>query len=94
MLHADRLPISHELVIAHGLAIAWECALGGGDDYELLFSAPPSAASEVSAAARGAGVAVTRIGRIEAASGLRIVDGRGAHLLQRLMAFDHFRTEP
>ena len=90
---ADAIPRSAVLA-AMPRALQHECLLAGGDDYELLFSAPPSAASEVSAAARGAGVAVTRIGRIEAASGLRIVDGRGAPLVQRFMAFDHFRTEP
>ena len=90
---ADALPRSAVLA-AMPRALQHECLLAGGDDYELLFSAPPSAASEVSAAARGAGVAVTRIGCIEAASGLRIVDGRGAPLVQRFMAFDHFRTEP
>ena len=93
MIDADALPRSAVLA-AMPRALQHECLLAGGDDYELLFSAPPSAASEVLAAARGAGLAVTRIGRIEAASGLRIVDGRGAPLVQRFMAFDHFRTEP
>jgi thiamine-monophosphate kinase len=90
---ADALPRSAVLA-SMPRALQHECLLAGGDDYELLFSASPGAASEVLAAARGAGVAVTRIGCIEAASGLRIVDGRGAPLVQRFMAFDHFRTEP
>ena len=51
---------------------------------------PPSQERAVSAAAARAGVAVTRIGRIEAAPGLRIVDGRGAPLERRFAAFDHF----
>ena len=90
---ADTLPRSAVLA-SMPRALQHECLLAGGDDYELLFSAPPSAASEVSAAARGAGAAVTRIGRIEATSGLRIVDGRGTPLVQRFAAFDHFRTAP
>jgi thiamine-monophosphate kinase len=90
---ADALPRSAVLA-AMPRALQHECLLAGGDDYELLFNAPPGAASEVVAAARGAGVAVTRIGFIEAASGLRIVDGRGASIAQRFAAFDHFSTEP
>ena len=90
---ADTLPRSAVLA-SMPRALQHECLLAGGDDYELLFSAPPSAASEVSAAARGAGAAVTRIGRIEATSGLRIVNGRGTPLVQRFAAFDHFRTAP
>ena len=52
--------------------------LGGGDDYELLFTAPPSASAAVQAAAQAAATPVTRIGRIEAEPGLRLVDAQGA----------------
>jgi thiamine-monophosphate kinase len=48
----------------------------------------------VRAAAERAGVAATRIGRIEAAPGLRVVDASGAALRQRFAGFDHFRAEP
>ena len=92
-INADALPRSAVLA-AMPRALKHECLLAGGDDYELLFSAAPAAAREVLAAADRAGVAVTRIGRIEVASGLRIVDDRGAPLPQRFAAFDHFRTEP
>ncbi|MEW6778088.1 MAG: thiamine-phosphate kinase, partial [Bdellovibrionota bacterium] len=47
-------------------------ALSGGDDYELLFCAPPSARSAILKAARAAGVRVSRIGRIEKKSGLHL----------------------
>jgi len=33
---------------------------------------------------------VTRIGHIEAAPGLRIVDARGAPVAQHFTSFDHF----
>ncbi len=65
-LQADRLPISHELVIAHGLAIAWQCALGGGDDYELLFTAAPKHDAKLAKLASAQSVAITRIGTIGA----------------------------
>jgi thiamine-monophosphate kinase len=68
-----------------------ECTLAGGDDYELAFTAPASARDAVESAGHAAGVAVTRIGRIEAEQGLRLVDAQGAPLEHRYASFDHFR---
>ena len=68
-----------------------ECLLAGGDDYELLFTAPARSHDEVLAAARNAGVAVSRCGRIEAGAGLRIVDSSGRELpASKWRSFDHF----
>lgn len=91
-VEVEALPRSAALA-AMPRALQHECLLAGGDDYELLFSAAPAAAREVLAAAEQAGVAVTRIGRIEAQPGLRIVDGQGVALAQRFAAFDHFRSD-
>lgn len=66
------------------------CALSGGDDYELLFTAPTDRRDAVAAAAQRADTPVARIGRIEAETGLRIVDARGVPVVQRFGAFDHF----
>ncbi|MBO9515354.1 MAG: thiamine-phosphate kinase [Variovorax sp.] len=66
------------------------CALAGGDDYELCFTAPPSRREAVEQAGREASVPVTRIGRIEAQAGLRIVDAQGRPITQRYASFDHF----
>lgn len=63
----------------------------GGDDYELLFTAPPSVADAVRAAGTAAGVAVTRIGTIRAGSGLTVVDADGRAMDREPRAFDHFR---
>ena len=67
-----------------------ECVLAGGDDYELLFTAAPAQAAGVGAAAAAAGVSVTRIGRIEAGPGLRLVDGAGLPVSSRATSFNHF----
>lgn len=67
-----------------------ELVLAGGDDYELAFAAPPAHRDAVQAAAGAAGTSVTRIGAIEAAHGLRVVDAQGRPLAQRFAGFDHF----
>jgi thiamine-monophosphate kinase len=69
------------------------CLLGGGDDYELLFSAPVSARAAVQRAADAASVAVSRIGTVQAEPGLRVrmPDGRVAPWAAR--GFDHFASQ-
>ncbi|QNK74298.1 thiamine-phosphate kinase [Variovorax sp. PAMC28562] len=66
------------------------CALSGGDDYELVFTAPSFARDAVLQAGVVAATPVTRIGRIEAEPGLRVVDARGAPVAQHFTSFDHF----
>ena len=65
-------------------------ALAGGDDYELLFTAPLAAREAVTAAARSSQTPVTRIGQIEAQRGLRLVDGQGRAVPNNYRSFDHF----
>jgi len=67
-------------------------AAAGGDDYELCFTAPASARAAVLAAAASVATPVTRVGRIEAAPGLRLVDAAGAPLELQLHSFDHFTS--
>ena len=66
------------------------CLLTGGDDYELLFTAPPPADAAVRNAARAAGVEVISIGRIEAEPGLRVQGADGRPTAHDERAFDHF----
>ncbi len=84
-----RLPRSVVLA-AQPAALQQECLLAGGDDYELLFTAPPAAHDAVLAAGRGCGVAVTRCGRIAAGSGLTVLDADGRALPAAWQGFDHF----
>ena len=67
-----------------------QCTLAGGDDYELAFTAPASRRADVGAAAQASGTPVTRIGVVEAAPGLRLVDAQGRSVTKRYASFDHF----
>jgi thiamine-monophosphate kinase len=64
--------------------------LSGGDDYELLFTAPPAHHDAVLAAAGRAGVAVTRCGEVVSGTGLRVLDAAGRDLPAAWRGFDHF----
>jgi len=73
-------------------AVARDCVLAGGDDYELCFTAPADRRDAVAAAAQSAGVAVTRIGRITAEPGLAVIDADGRPLPFERTGYDHFAT--
>lgn len=73
-----------------GALICTEYALAGGDDYELVFSASPHARNAVLLASEQAATPVTRIGRIDAQTGLRLLDDQGQALARRFGSFDHF----
>ena len=72
-----------------------EAALAGGDDYELIFTAPPSSAERIYEAGLLSGTPVTRIGRViertSRAVTVRTPDGRPVLLVTE--GFDHFRNE-
>ncbi len=70
--------------------IQLQCVLAGGDDYELAFTAPPALRDAVTAAALSAATPVTRIGRIDAAAGLRLVNATGQEVPNIYTSFDHF----
>lgn len=68
------------------------CTLSGGDDYELIFSAPPAARAAVLAASAASATPVTRVGRLEAEPGLRLLDAQGQLIDWRVASFDHFKA--
>ena len=64
--------------------------LNGGDDYELVFTAPVSARDEVSQAAKMAHTPVTRVGTVTIEPGLVLRDAIGQPLALSSRSFDHF----
>ncbi len=88
-VEVDALPRSATLA-AQPLALQHTCVLAGGDDYELLFTAPVHRRADVQAAAAAAGVPVTRCGNIVAEPGLSLVDHAGQPLPPTWRGFDHF----
>jgi thiamine-monophosphate kinase len=85
----DSIAVSAILKSA-GTHFCTEFALAGGDDYELVFTAPPQARAAVQAAAVQAGTGVTRIGTVSAATGLRVQGAQGQVLHALPASFDHF----
>ncbi|NNG25237.1 thiamine-phosphate kinase [Telluria aromaticivorans] len=88
-LDVDALPAGPVLA-RQELALRRRFTLAGGDDYELCFTAPVGNRAAVLEAGRASGTAVTRVGRIEAEAGLRLVDADGTPLHLELSGWDHF----
>jgi thiamine-monophosphate kinase len=66
------------------------CVLSGGDDYELVFTAPPALQHAVEAAALSSTTPITRIGRITPDGGLVLLDDNGDVVRTEHSSFDHF----
>jgi len=64
--------------------------LTGGDDYELVFTAPSSKRAEVQATGLNSQTRITRIGHICAESGLLLQDTEGQPVTHDFVSFDHF----
>jgi thiamine-monophosphate kinase len=67
-----------------------ELILTGGDDYEVLACVPPSRAAAFEELAAAGGTAVTRIGRLDAGSGVAVLDAAGAPVRLARAGYDHF----
>jgi thiamine-monophosphate kinase len=66
-------------------------ALGGGDDYELLFCAPVSARPALAMLSRSLGLTLTRIGTVTGQPGVQLLDAHSDRIDFHAAAFDHFR---
>ena len=68
--------------------------LGGGEDYELLFTASPDQRSIIEAIAIKAAVNLTRIGRITAETGIFMLADGSRKALAGRGGYDHFQDSP
>jgi thiamine-monophosphate kinase len=66
VVETESVPLSAELLSTFPPPVALSHALGGGDDYELCFTAPPSRAPQIESALERTGVAAKRIGQLVA----------------------------
>lgn len=67
-----------------------QALLGGGDVYELCFTAAPGQRDAIKVVSSASVTPVSRIGRITADAGLRVLDALGQPLSALPAGFDHF----
>ena len=85
----DTLPVS-STVATLPVDLRRALAFAGGDDYELLFAAPPNQAARLAHLAAQVGVKITRIGRITDGTALVLRDAKGVAIANDYRGFDHF----
>jgi len=66
--------------------------LAGGDDYELVFTAPDNQRQAIADASLSSATPVTRIGKITTLPELRLLGSNGQAMLNSYASFDHFKT--
>lgn len=84
-IRAESIPVAHTGL--KNKSAAFDFALHGGEDYELLFTAPP----RVKVARRIAQVPVTCIGEITRRKGTFLVDTNGSRSRLKSGGWEHFR---
>jgi thiamine-monophosphate kinase len=89
-IDADALPVSNGLRDAFDASAYRPFALAGGDDYELCFTAPEACAHDIAQVFAVLDLRVTRIGRIVAGSGVRVLDAHGNNIDTPHAGWEHF----
>jgi thiamine-monophosphate kinase len=74
-IYRERIPLSPaaQQMLQHN-STAWDAILNGGDDYELCFTAPPTARTFLHTFAGTLSLPLTRIGSVSPAAGLTLYD--------------------
>jgi len=91
-LDVGALPLAPLIAAGADETLARRTLLVGGDDYELLFSAPPQACGALAALAQKLGLPFTRIGQFtEEAGSILVADGpEGSPYPLDVCGYDHF----
>ena len=89
------MPAGHQRVGAPGEGHAFgRLQLGGGDDYELCFTAPASNALAIEQALADCEIFATVVGRITREPGLRLTTPAGEPFELGDAGFSHFEERP
>ncbi len=94
VLEADQVPLSaaaREAIAGDSLNLT--LALSGGDDYELMFSAPPSLGAAIKALSEELGLPLTLVGKIDNdtnAGQVTVTDANGREILLTESGYRHF----
>lgn len=89
IIESPLIPLSKQVKAAG--ADYWPLCLTGGDDYELLLTAPPQNTDALRQQAAAAGTDITRIGRVTAGTGeVQLLDANGEAIELAQRGWQHF----
>ncbi len=87
----DELPVSASLRRFLDQPLGKQCALSGGDDYELCFTVPAHRRNEVLFISERLGLPLSCIGKIVAGQGCTVRDMSGNPITIESAGYDHFQ---
>lgn len=87
----SQLPISSALRGYVQQSLGKQCALSGGDDYELCFTASATRHAEILSIGARVELPLTRIGKVVAGRGCIVHDASGNPINVEASGYDHFR---
>jgi len=92
----DTLQVVSTMVCAQSSGLSQDellhLTLSGGDDYELVFTAPEQQRQAIANVSATTGTPVTRIGKITASPHLSLMDPNGQPMRNSYASFDHFKS--
>jgi len=91
VINWDDVPLSSTVERHKSQPLIRDCALSGGDDYELGFTAARERHEALMALSSALGVPLTPIGRVEAGKGVTVLDAFAQPMVLKGTGFDHFR---
>lgn len=89
-INYDRLPVSASSGGKDMAALQQRCALSGGDDYELCFTAADTQRAAIESMACRLQLSLTRIGKIVSGSGCKVRAADGSVMQIERSGYDHF----
>jgi thiamine-monophosphate kinase len=90
LVHYDLIPRAAALRSLHDADLERDCVLSGGDDYELIFTAPPARREAIEALGRELDLRLSRIGTIEGGTPRLVVRDANGQPIEHRGGFDHF----
>lgn len=92
VLELESLPISQDLRALERPSAVRDWILGGGDDYELLFTVSPHNEARLPQLARALGLPLHRIGQLTAGTHVQVMDATGAPVSIRQRGYVHHHS--
>ncbi|WP_022729499.1 thiamine-phosphate kinase [Fodinicurvata sediminis] len=87
----SRLPLSQEAAqLLAQVPERLQDVVGGGDDYQLLFTSDPGQREALEALSVSSGIAMTRIGRMSEGEAVRLLDNQGRAIAVGHAGWTHF----
>jgi thiamine-monophosphate kinase len=90
LVHYARVPRPSVFGRLRDPALEQACVLSGGDDYELIFTAPQARGPEIEAVAADLGLVLTRVGFVQKGEARLVLLNADGKAMPAAGGFDHF----